>query len=971
MKKLTKILAMFMTILLLTSITARAQKVYKCDTVPGDPLKIRIYTLSNGLKVYMSVYKDAPRIQTAIAVKTGSKNDPSDNTGLSHYLEHMMFKGTENYGTKDYSQEKPLLDKIENEFEIYRKTTDSAQRKQIYHVIDSISGVASKYGIANEYDKLLSLIGAKGTNAFTSFEETVYVNDIPSNKIKPWLEVESERFSDPVFRYFHTELEAVYEEKNINLDNDSRKISEAIHAGLFKKHTYGTQTTIGTVEHLKNPSLTSLKEYYRAKYVPNNMAIFLSGDLNPSEVIKQIDSTFGHLQSKAVTPYVPPKEDPITKPIVKEILGPDAESVTIGFRLGGANTKDADYMRLFDMILNNSTAGLMDLNLNQAQKVLESGSYGEVLKDYSVEVLYGKAKENQTLEQVKDLLLEQIGKVQRGEFPDWLIPAVINNLKLSQIRTGESNSGRVFGCLGGFIMDIPRAGQIHQLDRLAKITKEEMMDFAKKNFADNYVLVYKRTGTPENVKKVVKPQITPVMMNRDDESAFLKKIRTEPTPEIQPVFLDYLKDVHQYSMKGNIPILYSKNTEDKTFSLYYYFDMGTNNDKALPIALDYLKYLGTSKYTARQIQEEFYKIGCTFNVSSSDNQLWVYLRGLSENINRGIVLFDSLLSDCKPNAESLKNLISDMRKKRSDNKLSKDRILWSAMYNYGIYGKSSPFTNIYPDSVLTTLKPEQLVNNIHALCSYQHKILFYGPTDPSKLISLLNKEHKVASTLKPVPVPIKFEQLPTNKSNVYTVDYDMKQAEIVMLSRSDTYHKEMTPIIRLFNEYFGNNMNSVVFQEIRESKGLAYSAYAGYREPGRPDQYYYLYSYIGTQNDKLQEAMKAMMGIFNSIPENDKALAISKEAIINRIRTERITKESILFNYINAQRFGLTHDIRKDVFEKIPSMTFGDLRKFQDLYLKDKNFTILVLGKKGEIDLKTLQTYGPVKELTLTDIFGY
>jgi len=244
MNKLTKIMAMFVTVLLLTAITVSGQKVYKCDTVPGDPLKIRIYTLSNGLKVYMSVYKDAPRIQTAIAVKTGSKNDPHDNTGLSHYLEHMMFKGTEEFGTKDYSQEKPLLDQIENEFEIYRKTTDSLQRKQIYHVIDSISGVASKFAIANEYDKLLSTIGAKGTNAFTSFEETVYVNDIPSNKIKPWLDIEFDRFKDPVFRLFHTELETVYEEKNIGLDNDDEKVFEAMFSGLFQKHTYGTQTTI-------------------------------------------------------------------------------------------------------------------------------------------------------------------------------------------------------------------------------------------------------------------------------------------------------------------------------------------------------------------------------------------------------------------------------------------------------------------------------------------------------------------------------------------------------------------------------------------------------------------------------------------------------------------------------------------------------------------------------------------------------
>jgi len=253
-----------------------AQKSYKFDTVPGDPMKVRIYTLSNGLKVYLTVYKDAPRIQTAIAVRTGSKNDPSDNTGMSHYLEHMMFKGSDEFGTKDYLKEKPLLDQIEKRFEIYKGTTDPEKRKAIYHQIDSISGIAAGFAIANEYDKLLSVIGAKGTNAFTSFEETVYINDIPSNKITQWLDIEKERFQDPVFRIFHTELETVYEEKNMSLDNDEDKIFEELFAGLFPTNTYGTQTTIGTVEHLKNPSLTSLKAYFASRYVPNNMAVILS-----------------------------------------------------------------------------------------------------------------------------------------------------------------------------------------------------------------------------------------------------------------------------------------------------------------------------------------------------------------------------------------------------------------------------------------------------------------------------------------------------------------------------------------------------------------------------------------------------------------------------------------------------------------------------------------------------------------------
>ncbi|MCK9203180.1 MAG: insulinase family protein [Bacteroidales bacterium] len=970
MKKVILFMTLFASILFVNP-GIQAQKVYRYDSVAGDPLKVRIYTLDNGLKVYLTIYKDAPRIQTAIAVRTGSKNDPSDNTGLSHYLEHMMFKGTDEFGTRDFSKEKPLLDQIQNTFEVYKKTTDTLQRKMIYHTIDSLSGVAATFAIANEYDKLLSVIGAKGTNAFTSFEETVYINDIPSNKIGQWLQIEKERFQDPVFRLFHTELETVYEEKNMSLDNDDDKVFEDLFAGLFQKNTYGTQTTIGTVEHLKNPSLLSLRNYYNSRYVPNNMAIILSGDFNPDEVIGQIDATFGQLPSKPVTPYVPAVESPINQPIVKEVVGPDAESVTIGYRLGGAGTKDADFVTVFNMILSNSTAGLMDLNLNQAQKVLEASAFSYVLKDYSVNIFSGKAKEGQSLEEVKDLVMAQIELVKKGEFPDWLIPAIINDMKLSDIKKSESNMGRTMELMDEFIKEIPHKDMVSNVDRLSKITKKEIVEFANKNYGNNYVIVYKRTGQPTETKKVMKPTITPVTMNRNDESAFLKTIVAEPTKPIEPVFIDYDKDIQKLALNNKIPLLYKANKENQTFSLYYFFEMGTNANRELGIALDYLKYLGTSKLTSKEIQEEFYKLGCSFNVNSSDVEVWVSLDGLSENMAKSVALFESLLSDVQPNKPALDNLVADIKKRRDDDKLSKQAILWQALYNYGVYGEKSPFTNILSDVELDALKAEDLVGLIKGLCSFQHKILYYGPQTAPALISLLNKEHKVPGVMKPVPVAQRFEQKSTNVTKVYPVDYNMKQVEIIMLSKSDPYTKDLIPVVRLFNEYFGGSMNSIVFQEIRESKGLAYSAYAGYRVPAQPYQNFYLFSYIGTQIDKLPEAMKAMMGIFNNMPESEKALNSSKEAIINKIRTERITKAQVLFNYLNAQKFGLTYDIRKDVFEKVPAMTFADLKTFQEKYIKDKNFNIMVLGKKSELDVQTLGTYGQVQPLDLKDVFGY
>lgn len=954
-----------------SSINAQqAAKVYKYESVPNDPLNARIYKLDNGLTVYMTVYKNAPRIQTYIVTRAGSKNDPKDATGLAHYLEHMLFKGTDKYGSKDYAKEKIELDKIEALYETYRKTTDEAKRKSIYHQIDSISGYASKFAIANEYDKMLSNLGAKGTNAFTSVEQTVYVNDIPTNQFDKWTTIESERFRNPVMRLFHTELEAVYEEKNRGLDNDRRKSNEAMNLGLFPNNTYGSQSTLGTIEHLKNPSLTEIKKYYNTYYVPNNMAICMSGDFDPDAAIKIIDEKFSSWKNKPVPVYQPYIEKPITAPIIKEVVGPDAENVLIGFRFPGTGTKDADMLMLINRILTNGKAGLIDLNLNQEQKVLEAGAYDQEHKDYSSQILYGQAKEGQTLEQVKDLLLLQIENLKKGEFPDWLISAVITDMKLEQTKMHEYNSQRASELADAFITNTSWADNVNTIDRLSKITKQQLMDFAKANYTNNYVVVYKRTGEDKNVQKVVKPAITPVEVNRNDQSEFLKSVINTPVKDIEPVFLDYDKDIKKFNLKNNIPVLFTSNTENKTFDMYYVLDMGNRNNKKLEMAVNYLKYLGTKDLTAAALQQEFYKLGCSFDVYAGEDQVWVSLSGLTENIEKGVKLFENLLANAQPNEEALKNLVSDVLKKRDDAKLNKGEILHGALFSYGRYGKQSPYTNILSSDELKNLNSKELIAIINGITSFQHRILYYGNNTSDDLASMLNKLHSVPAVLTPIPAPVKFEEVAAN-NNVYIVDYDMKQAEVISLSKDGLYNKDNASLSRVFNEYFGAGMSSVVFQEMRESKALAYSVYASYSNPSKKEEYNHVISYIGTQADKLPEAMAGMMELINKMPEAENNFKASKEAVLQGIRSERITKASILFNYENAKKLGLDYDIRKDIFKNVPNLTLPQIKAFEQEHLKNKQYTVLVIGKKEKLDLKTLEKYGKITFLSLTDIFGY
>ncbi|MCD8528775.1 MAG: insulinase family protein [Chitinophagales bacterium] len=644
MKRIAWVVFPILFLLFTRSVAAQTYK-HHFETVANDPSHTLIYTLENGLKVYLSVNDIEPRVQTYIAVKAGSKFDPAETTGLAHYLEHMMFKGTYDIGTKDWEKEKVLLDQIAQAFEDHKNEPDQAKKDRIYHKIDSLSNEASKYAIANEYDKMVSSLGAKGTNAYTSNDETVYVNDIPSNELEKWLMVEGNRFQTLVLRLFHTELETVYEEFNRSQDSDNRWVYQAVLEGLLPNHPYGTQTTIGLGEHLKNPSMYNIHSYFNTYYVPNNVAICLSGSLDPDKTIDLIEKYFGTWQAKNIKPFVKPEDKALTQVVEKETFGPQQEMVYVGYKFNGAGTQEAMMLKLMDMLLANSSAGLIDIDLNLKQKVLNAGSFPQILKDYSIHFLYGVPKEGQTLEQVRDLLLGEIDKIKKGDFEDWLLEAVVNDLKLNQIKTLESNRGRANMMVDAFINDIDFGEIIFEVDKMSKITKEEMVEFANKYYADNYVVSYKRMGESKR-HSVPKPSITPVEVDRDSQSDFMLSFNKMQTASLTPKFIDFDNDI-QKSKIGDVPFAYVKNEQNKIFNLYYIFDIDDKTDKELALAIQLLPYLGTEKYSAEELAKKFYRYGLEFGVNTSTDKAYVYLSGLEENLAKGIELFEEVLQTVK------------------------------------------------------------------------------------------------------------------------------------------------------------------------------------------------------------------------------------------------------------------------------------------------------------------------------------
>ncbi|MCY7352135.1 MAG: insulinase family protein [Cytophagaceae bacterium] len=961
---------------------ALAQKTFEWKTatsggypyryVTNDPLQARFYTLKNGLTVVLSVNKKEPRIFSFIPTRAGSTTDPRTNTGLAHYLEHMLFKGTDKFGSLDFAKEKPLLDQIDALYDRYNKTTDTVQRKAIYREIDRMSGEAAKFAIANEYDKMIANMGAQNSNAFTSYEVTAYMEDIPANAVDRYLTLQAERFRNPMLRIFHTELEAVYEEKNRSLDNDPWKVEETLMAALFPVHNYGQQTTIGTVEHLKNPSLVEIRNYFNKYYVPNNMAVIMAGDLNPDEVIKKIDQKFGYLQPKDVQLYNPAPEAPLTSIQTLEVFGPTPDNVRIGYRLPGVlDVKSAMLATLADEIMSNSAAGLIDLNLNKQQKILGGGSSLEKLKDYSVWSLMGRPKKGQSLEEVKDLLIGQVEKLKKGEFDDKILQAIVNNYKLNAIRELENNFSRVNPLLETFVQNKGESwlDYTRRLDLMGKVTKQQVVDFANQQFKDNYVVVYKRKGEDKTLQKVEKPSITPVETNRDKESPFSQQINGMAMAPVKPVWLDYKKDVKR-GKAGIAEVLYAANVENDIFRLGYRLKLGNYHSKMLGLATQYLAFLSTDGLSAEQVSTEFYKLACNYNIQAGNEYTTIRLTGLQENFVPATQLLESLLRTCKPDEKALEDLKARIQKQRSDNKANKG-IIMQGLMQYAQYGPQNPFNSQLTTEELQNVKATDLVAFIHNLVNMPHQIIYYGPQPLDIFAKQIEILHKLPATFAAAPPRRDFKQQPQGANQVLFADYDMVQSEISWVRNTTAYDPAQAPIVEFFNNYFGGGMASVVFQTLRESKALAYSTYAFYSTPPKKGEQYTLIGYIGSQADKLPEAVAGMNELLNSLPESPIALESAKKGMKKNFETERILQDGVIYSYLAAEEKGLDYDERQTVYDALDKLSYADLKKFSDEYLANKPYTYCVVASEKRVSPEQLAKYGEVKKLSLEEIFGY
>ncbi len=553
-------------------------------------------------------------------------------------------------------------------------------------------------------------------------------------------------------------------------------------------------------------------------------------------------------------------------------------------------------------------------------------------------------------------------------------------MKLREMRSLENNRARTRMFENSFINGIDWKDCVGRIDRIAALTKEDIVAFAQRHLTDNFVTVFKRQGDDPNIKKIEKPEITAIPANRDKMSAFVKEIQDTEVEPIQPRFVDFKKDLTEAAWTSKIddepehklPLIYKQNTENGIFYLVFRLPFGTAADKRIDAASDYLELLGTDSLTAEQIQQKFYGLACTYGVGVGPYQTTITLSGLDEKMPEALALLENVLKNVQVDSTAYAAYVANVAKAQADAKLEQQQC-FSRLRAYGAYGPRNSQRDIMTAALLAETNPQELVDILHGLTSYEHTVLYYGPRSMGDLTSLLSKEHHLPAEFKaPLAYEEYMEQL-TPATEILLAPYDAKNIYMMAINNDGTqWRPEMMPVAALFNEYFGAGMNGIVFQELRESRGLAYSARAYYDQaPDRKGHPETSYTYIISQNDKMMDCIRTFNEILDTLPQSQSAFEIAKQSLTKQLAAQRTTRFGVLNAWMAAQDRGVDYDINEKIYNALPDITLDDIVKFANERMAAKPRRYVILGNEKELNMQALQGVGPIKRVSLEEVFGY
>lgn len=954
-------------LVLVAGAAAQAGYVRVNEPNPNDPMDAAIFRLDNGLTVYLTENHETPRFYAEIAVRAGSVQDPAESTGLAHYLEHLLFKGSERLGTLDYTSERVYLDYISDLYELLFREHHPQRRAALYAQINEASIRAAAYAVPNELDRLYNGMGATGLNAHTSDEETVYKVDLPANRLEHWAALESDRFAAPVFRLFQTELETVCEEVNRAFDNKHFMIHRAVERRLFKAHPYGQQPTIGLPEHIKNPSLRNIGKYFSTYYVPNNMGIFISGDIDIDATIALIDRSFSRWRPGELPENKTWEEAPLAGREYVECTYEGEEYALLAFRTVARSHADAEALLVLDMILDNATAGLINLNLNQAQRVREAGSFPAQMNDYGAQYLWGVPKDGQTLDEVEQLLLEQIEIIKHGDFEDWILPAIINDFK-KRIKGGiEDNAARVSMMRESFIGFEDWDHAVAQLERLERVRKEDVMRVASAYFSGGYVAGY-RKDAPHQSPLYEKPDLATIEIDPNRESAFGRQIATMPAVPIEPVFVNPETDYRKIEDPNGVTLYYAPNPLNDLFSLTFSIDLGKRQDDRIGVAAALLEKAGTARLAPGDLRKEWYKLGTDFSIVAGDDETMVSISGLDENFGASLALLIECLRTPASDEATLEELKRIILKSREDAQKQPDTLM-RALFLYNRYGDQSPYLRRLPRPAVKALTLEELLGLIRGLLDYKRTVFYTGSLPLETVQSALAQHCPAAAPLADPPPYTFLRARAPEQTEIYFYDKEMAQAHIRIEFGDVEFDEALTPASQLFNEYFGGGMAGVVFQELREARALAYSAGARFSAGSRRGDQYIMSGGIETQADKTVEAVATFISLFDQMPASPERFALAKESLINLYRTGKVGFREVCGVVRSWERLGLAPDPREERLRHILDGDLDDLMAFYEGHIGSKPKLISIVGDKSKIDMAGLSAIAPVTQMTPEQLF--
>ena len=561
--------------------------------------------------------------------------------------------------------------------------------------------------------------------------------------------------------------------------------------------------------------------------------------------------------------------------------------------------------------------------------------------------------------------------MKNGEFDESLLEAIINNMKRREMMDLEDNEFRVGKFVNSFVNGTDWKDEVERIDRISKITKDEIVEYANQMLTDGYGCVYKHQGVDPNEKKIEKPAISPIETNRGKDSKFIKEILDTKVKDIQPVFVDFKKDMSVTRLSNGNELLYKQNETNELFNIQYRIARGSKADKHLITATNYISYLGTDKYTPEKLQQELYRLACNISFSVTVDETIISVSGLAENMNEVVALCENWMHEAKADQEVYNNMVTDILKSRTDAK-SEQKTCFYKLREWAFYGPVNESTNILSAQELKETDPQKLLRHIDELKDYEQTIVYYGPMKQDEFTDFIEKEHHVAKSPKPTTKADIFKPVATPENQVIIAPYDAKNIYMMMYSNNgQKFDVNMMPEISLFNNYFGVGMNGVVFQELREARGLAYSASAYYRTPKFKNDDNMFYTYIISQNDKMGDCIDTFHEILDNMPATETALKLAKDGLTKQIATQRVLKRDVISTFIEARNHGIDYDMNELIYHKVKDFTLDDLKKFQQDNVKGRAYTYLILGNEAELDIDKLLQIGPIHRVSLEEIFGY